>query len=152
LIVAEIGAESMDRSSGYVKKIDFVFFNERKIRQLVREAKEESVRGGHGANGSGISDPTAAQALHNLLPIKFVMIKDTRLEWPEAWLHVIDMVRTRLDPRHLIVMNDHYNKVHYSRTQIKLDVQAQSTISRMMSEVRHLQELCAVQEGLIRIY
>lgn len=137
------------RSMGYFKKIDFVFANEKKIRELVMEAKQGS--GEHGANGGGVSDPTAAQAIHNVMPIRFITVNGSRLEWPEAWLRVIDMVRMRCSAEQIVVLQGMTMKESYHKTLRKLNV-SQSTLSRMRHEVRHFQELCAVQEGLIRIF
>lgn len=75
----------------WIRKIDFVFYNETEIRLAVLEAKlngkpmPEISR-----NASNISDPTASEAIVNLSPISTVKIKGQDLNQPEKWLAVID--------------------------------------------------------------
>ncbi len=140
----------MEKHNGYFKKIDFVFFNAGKIRELVKEAKMgASIE--HNTNGSGVSDPTAAEAMHNMMPIRFITLQGNRLEWPERWLHVVDMVYLLCDEFLLSVLRAKYNNENYKTTCRRLSI-AQSTHSKMIAKIKHYQELCAVQEGLIRIF
>lgn len=139
----------MGKERPYFKKIDWVFYNERAIRAIVLD-----IRNGvndHESNGSGVSDPTAAQAIRNVTPIRSIHLYGCRLEWPEAWLHVTDMVRTLLDTPLRKVMEGHYRRQTQVRMTQEVNVN-QSTVSKMWREIRHVQELCAVQEGLIRVY
>lgn len=142
----------MRKATGYFKKIDFVFFNERQIRAMVRDIRNGAVE--HEANGSGISDPTAAQAIRNIIPIKTIYVNGYRLEWPESWLHVVDVVKAKCleyNKSYLRVLDWYYKRVPYQQVCEEISVE-QSTLSKMWKEVRHLQELCAVQEGLIRVF
>lgn len=139
----------MERHNGYFKKIDFVFNNAGKIREAVQEAKYGKQE--HNVNGSGVSDPTAAEAMHNIMPIRFVEIDGGRLEWPESWLRVYDMTYKFCDEMQLDVMVSKYAKENYKVTCERLNI-SQPTRSRLWAQVRHIQELCAVQEQLIRIF
>lgn len=139
----------MEKRNGYFKKIDFVFFNAAKIREAVTDAKYGPME--HGVNGSGVGDPTATQAIHNIMPVRFIRVEGNQLEWPEAWLHVYDMVRAMCDAIELDVMQAHYGDENYKKTCRRLNI-AQATHSRLWGQVRHYQELCAVQEGLIRVF
>ena len=73
----------------WIRKIDFVFYNEAEIRLLVKEEKGEKkiplIR-----STSGISDPTAKEAISNLTPLKSITVKGKELSRPEDWLKVID--------------------------------------------------------------
>lgn len=139
----------MEKHNGYFKKIDFVFYNAGKIREAVDEAKNGAAE--HNSNGSGVSDPTAAQAIHNMMPVKVVQVCGSKLEWPEAWLRVVDIVYLKCDNIHLAILQARYGGENYKKTCHRLSI-AQSTYSRMWANVRHCQELCAVQEGLIRVF
>lgn len=139
----------MEKHNGYFKKIDFVFQNKGKIREAIKEARE-GVSRHRECNGSGLSDPTAAQAVNNVMPLRFVKIDDGILEWPEAWLRVVDMFYTICDPVFIDVMESKYAEEPYQKTCDRIGI-SQPTRSRYWGKVRHLQELCAVQEGLIRI-
>lgn len=139
----------MGKEQPYFKKIDWVFFNERAIRAIVLDIRNDI--GKHEHNGSGVSDPTAAQAMRNVMPIRAISLYGCRLEWPEAWLRVVDMVRAHLDERYRAILEGHYKR-HTQEKMTRKANSSQSTVSRMWKEIRHVQELCAVQEGLIRVF
>ena len=79
------------RGSGFIRMIDFVFYNERKIREKVEEART-SLRVPELKNGSKLSDPTASQAIYNLTPLAAVRVDGHDLPQPEKWLEVVDKV------------------------------------------------------------
>ena len=74
----------------WIRKIDFVFYNETEIRLAVLETRlngkplPEISR-----NASNIGDPTASEAIANLIPVSAVKIKGQELRLPEKWLEVI---------------------------------------------------------------
>lgn len=142
----------MSKVCGYFKKIDFVFSNEGQIRATVRDIRNDTAD--HEHNGNGVSDPTAAQAIQNVTPIRQIYVNGYRLEWPEAWLHVVDVVKIKCaecNKSYLRVLDWKYKRIPYQQVCSEIGVE-QSTLSKMWNEVQHLQELCAVQEGLIRVY
>ena len=73
----------------YIRKIDFVFYNESEIRDLIFDERNR-VSVPELRNGSGISDPTARDAINNLSPIPSVTIAGQELKWPERWIVVVD--------------------------------------------------------------
>ena len=75
-------------SKPYFKLIDFVFYNEKEIRLLV-EDERNNLKSPELRNGSGLSDPTARLAIKNLMPLPKVTIKSKELYHPERWLEVI---------------------------------------------------------------
>lgn len=139
----------MEKHNGYFRKIDFVFYNANKIREAVQDAKYKPIE--HSVNGSGVGDPTAAQAIHNIMPIRFVTVEGNQLEWPEAWLRVYDMTYKLCNALQLEVLMAFYRDEDYKKTCEHLNI-SQPTHSRLKGQFRHVQELCAVQEGLIRIF
>ena len=75
----------------WIRKIDFVFYNEAEIRLAVLESKfNDKPAPAIIRNTSKISDPTASEAIVNLTPIAAVKIKGQDLRQPEKWLTVID--------------------------------------------------------------
>ena len=73
----------------WIRKIDFIFFNETEIRLLVADARN-NLKVPIVRNSSQIPDPTAKEAIANLTPIKSITIKGKELNRPEDWLKVID--------------------------------------------------------------
>lgn len=80
---------STNSDAPYMRKIDYVFFNEAQIREAVIESKNKMIYS-EIKNPSAISDPTAATALRNLMPVEYVKIDAQLLRKPEEWLEVID--------------------------------------------------------------
>ena len=73
----------------WIRKIDFIFFNEAEIRLLVADARN-NLKVPIIRNASQIPDPTAKEAIANLTPIKSITLKGKELNRPEEWLKVID--------------------------------------------------------------
>lgn len=139
----------MERSKSYFQKIDFVFFNAGQIRDAVIEAKCGHVK--TKGNGSGIGDPTASKAIYEMMPVQSVLVESKRLEFPEAWMRVVDAVYRLCDKRHSYVLSSKYGGISYHRVCQQLHI-SQSTHSKIWADIRRFQELCAVQEGLIKIF
>lgn len=76
----------------YFRKIDYVFYREAEIRELVMEEKLRIIRHEVG-NGSNLSDPTAAEVLKNSTPVSVILIEKTLLRYPEHWLEVVDLTK-----------------------------------------------------------
>ena len=76
----------------WIKKIDFIFYNEKEIRLAVLEARNtgKPLCEVPSKNASGVSDPTARDAMYNLTPLPTVRINGQDLRLPERWLTVID--------------------------------------------------------------
>ena len=149
-MVYAIGVGLMKKTyKGYFKKIDFVFFNAKKIRKAIDEARQD--KGHKNFNGSGIADPTAAVVINNLSPLRYVFIGGNRLEWPERWLKLVDLVYANATDFGRECLDGFYVRGEsYEATYTRIHVH-QSTHSRAWKELKHLQELYAVQLGLIRV-
>lgn len=76
----------------YIKKVEYVLYNELEIREKVTEAKNK-VALSEIRNNSQMSDPTAAEAIRNLVPVKAILIDNQLLREPETWLEVIERTR-----------------------------------------------------------
>lgn len=136
-------------SDGYFAKIDFVFYNAQRIKKAVEEARQD--RGSKNFNGSGIADPTAAVVLNNLSPLRYVVLGTRRLEYPERWLKLVDLVYSHVNDIGRECLNGKYIKREKNReTYERINIE-QSTHSRAWKEIKHIQELYAVQLGLIRV-
>ena len=82
----------MQRQSkkNWIRKIDFVFYNEQEIREQVADARNNLQHAPVIRNASKIPDPTAKEAIFNLTPITSIRIKGKELKRPEDWLRVVD--------------------------------------------------------------
>ncbi len=134
--------------NGYIRKIDFVFYNEKQIREAVLDARNKPHMPGQ--NGSGIGDPTASAAIRNVTPIRKVNVKGELLEWPEDWLRVVDATYAWCDNDRLIVARDRYNGVDYRLTCAKIII-GKSQYFRLLDDARNYAALCAAQLGLIKV-
>ena len=74
----------------YHKIIDFIFYNESKIKNAVAEYRIDTHHYRELKNGSGISDPTARDAIKHLDPINQITVCGRLVKFPEKWLAVIE--------------------------------------------------------------
>ena len=136
----------------YIKKIDFVFYNEKNIRQAVFEARE-SRRRPELKNGSGLSDPTARDAIRNLTPLSFIKIAGEMLKFPESWLKVIDKTYSwckRQSACHYEVLRRKYNNEHYKKICVDLHI-SPTTFQGLINRARQYAALQAAQFRLIYV-
>ena len=136
------------RTKGYVRKIEFVFYNEKLIREAVLNARNRPRQ--LGRNGSGIGDPTGSQAIRNVTPLRSVTVKGELLDRPEDWLRVVDATYVWCDYDRLIVARDRYNGVDYRLTCAKLSISGK-TYYNFLDDVRVYASLCAAQLGMIKV-
>lgn len=136
----------MRKGKGYIRKVDFVFHNEKAIREAVLDA-----RNCHEKTGKigGTGDPTASQAIRNITPLRDVMIWGEKLEWPEEWLRVINATYEWCDRDRLIIAKDRYAGVDYRKTCAKLSISA-TTYFNLLKEVHIHAAFCAANLQLIR--
>ena len=137
----------------YFLKIDFIFYNEEKIRVAVAEARADDGRPHLRQKAAG-SDPTATQAVRNLTPLVKVMINAEQvIEYPERWLEVIDKTwswaQKQKDCRYEIARR-RYAREDYKKTCCELHI-SQSFYFRLIDCVKMYAALHAVQLGLIRV-
>ena len=135
--------------NGYFRKIDFVFYHADEIRRAVDAARNDS-GGSKAARGGGIGDPTAAAAMRNVTPLRFVEVGGARLEWPDDWLRVIDSTFAWCDRDRFIVARDRYSGVDYRLTCAKLSISERSYYY-MINDVRQFAAMCAAQLGVIKV-
>lgn len=139
--------DRVQRLSGgktYIRKIDWIFFNEREIRCAVIEARE--AHGGHTGGGTSghacISDPTAIEAIRNVTELKHVTVIDKSgrqsiLEHPEEWLDVIERTRRWAESSMIMreILRRRYSNEPYTKTCAELAIE-QSSYSRALKEIR----------------
>ena len=145
-------AQRQRSSEPYFRKIDFIFYNESKIRLAVEEMRLDDGRPRLPSNG--ISNPTMMQAVRNLTPLEKVSLDGVHsVEFPERWLEVVDKTwswaKTQNDCR-AEVARRRYAKEDYRITCRELGV-SNSTRRRLFDFVRMYAALHAVQLGLIRV-
>lgn len=143
----------MQRRTGteYVKKVDFVFYHEHEIREAVRDARASSTPQQGGFRGKNhISNPTEAQALRNVTPIKQVRVCGEDLVWPENWLKVIDAVYLWCDDNHRSVARNRYSGEDYRQTCDRLHI-SDKTYYNLLNDVRNYAAVCAAQFGVIEV-
>jgi len=133
---------------GYIRVIDFVFYNEKQIRLAVLATREDVPY--VGKNGSGVGDPTASKAIRNATPLRSVMVGGEKLGWPEDWLRVIDATYSWCDNDRLIVAKDRYTGVDYRETCAKMSI-SEKTYYNFLGDIRVYASLCAAQLGLIKV-
>lgn len=146
-------AQRQRSSEPYFRKIDFVFYNEGKIRVAVAEMRLDDGRP-HIPQKIELSDPTVSQALRNLTPIKSVMLNcGQSLEYPERWLIVIDKTwhwaKSQNDCRYEVARR-RYAYEDYRKTCRELQI-SDTRRRRLLDLVRMYASLHAVQLGLIRV-
>lgn len=134
----------------YMRKIDFVFYNERAIRAAVLDARNDT-REVSPRNGSGLPDPTAYEAITNLTPIPAVEISGQLLEHPERWLTVVDKTYAwcqRQSDVHYEIARRRYNGEDYRKTCRELAIST-NVLFPLMERVRMYAALQAAQFQLI---
>ena len=134
----------------YFRKIDFVFFNEKNIREIVFESRENNFKP-ELKNGSGISDPTARDAIRNLTPLAKITVCGITLKFPESWLEVIDKTYNwckRQSETHFESVRRKYLGDHYKKICRDLHISA-TTFHNMIHRARQYAALQAVQLHLI---
>ena len=138
------------RNHGYYKKIDFVFYNEDRIRQAIEDERSNC---GYtpGRNGSGVGDPTASTAIKNMTPLRLVHFGTFELEWPEHWMEVIDKTKLWAPSDVLIVAVDFYANTPRDVTMAKLIISS-ATYYRLLDRFVEHAALVAIQLGLIKIF
>lgn len=146
-------AQRQRNNEVYFRKIDFVFYNEEKIRVAVAETRADDGRPRLRQKIEN-TDPTVAQAVRNLTPLVKVMLDcEQTLEYPERWLEVIDKTwawaRAQPDCRYEVARR-RYAKEDYRVACFELNI-SKTTYFRLFDLVRMYAALHAVQFGLIRI-
>ena len=140
-------------SEPYFRTIDFIFYNEEKIRLAVREMRLDDGQP-RLRKANDVSDPTATQAVKNLTPILKVSLNNEQdVEYPERWLEVVDRTwewsKAQDDCRYEVARR-RYAREDYRKTCRELGI-SNSTRRRLLDFVRMYAALHAVQLGLIHV-
>jgi len=136
----------------YIAKIDYVFYNEGEIRKAVRDKKADpGVHHGKGPSSGGyVSDPTASAALHEIMPIKAVVVDGKRLEKPEKWLRVVSETYSHLKDQQCQIVRSRFRGDSYQVTCMDCHI-SPATYNRTISDARMYAAAVAAQLGLIQI-
>lgn len=133
----------------YMRKIEFVFFNEKEIREAVDEAREDS-KTPELRNGSGCPDPTASTAIRNLSPIPSVMIDGVELKSPESWLAVIDKTYNwckRQGEKYYEFARSRYKGEYF----VKACVKAEASTANFYMILERIRNYAAIQAAWLRL-
>lgn len=133
--------------------VERMFRNLREIENAVLEK-----RSGHGtscrAGGSGnpyISDPTAREAIENIMPIQSVELPNGAIiRDPETWIKLIHYVYNEMSESERKIMQLFYSGKSAIAVSIECNVY-ESTVYRIRSECRHMGTELACQYGLVRV-
>lgn len=138
----------------YKKKIDWVFFNEKKIEKAVYAARVDNPRPEVPViSQKNFSDPTANSALHNLTPLSSVTIAEDSLSYPELWLIVISKTYNwcrRQSDTYEQAIRKKYLGLNYIKICHELHI-SQTTLKNYIERARQYAALQAAQFHLIYV-
>ena len=152
-VTMRVQRQRVNSSRPWVRKVDFVFYHEQEIRETILDERSTCASAPVVRNASGVSDPTAREAIYNLSPLPVVKIDGKELRLPERWLVVIDKTyawaKSQSDV-HYEVARRRYRGEDYRVTCRELSID-NSTRSRLMEKIRIYAALQAAQMNLIYI-
>ena len=137
----------------FVKKIDFVFFNENKIRVAVYEERNDSHRKPEIKSGKVLLNPTERDALKNIIPLPQVSIGGSVLKLPELWINVIDKTYSWCRNKSEIffqAVRRKYNGEHYHKICSDYSI-SQPHFFNIIDKARMYAAMQAAQFGLIHV-
>lgn len=136
---------------GYIRKIDFVFYNERKIKEAIKEVREDPAPTQKTSmRVLSFSDPTSIQAIKNATPIKSIAFEGHVLENPESWVKVIDRTYNWADELTKSIAAGRYKKEDYRETCMKQNC-SERVYYRRLEQFRHRAAMIAIGLQLITI-
>ena len=137
-VAKRVQRQRVNSSRPWVRKVDFVFYHEQEIREAVLDERSTCASAPVVRNASGVSDPTAREAIYNLTPLPMVKIngQDLRLQSQSEV--------------HYEVAKRRYRGEDYRVTCRELSID-NSTRSRLMENIRIYAALQAAQMNLIYI-
>lgn len=141
----------------YFSQIDFIFYHEADIKDAVLQERFSSGNSSSSivaVSESGMSDPTARQAVRNLTPLESVIIcGEHNIKKPEHWLIVIEKTykwcKQQRDCRYEVARRI-YDGEDYRKSCHELNI-SNSTRRRLLELVQMYAALQAVQLGLIQV-
>ena len=136
------------------KKVEYALRHEAEIRRLVRDAKLDSQPPDKAAGppgGGGISDPTAAQAVRELTPVRaVVMHSGDTLYKPETWLRVVDSVYAQAAEYERAVAKYFFAGHSRIETQMKYNI-SERNVYYICDDIREAGVEIACQLGLVSV-
>ena len=152
-VTMRVQRQRVNSSRPWVRKIDFVFYHEQEIRETILDERSTCASAPVVRNASGVSDPTAREAIYNLSPLPVVKIDGKELRLPERWLVVIDKTyawaKSQSDV-HYEVARRRYRGEDYRVTCRELHI-AKTTLHRIMEVFKMYASLQAAQMNLIYV-
>ena len=136
----------------YIKKVEFVFYNEAAIREAIIDARAGS-NTPELRNGSGLPDPTASAAIRNLSPVHSVRIEGVDLLYPESWLTVVDKTYAwckRQGGKYYEMARGRYSGKYFAKICTEVEVVAEKFF-RVIEKIRNYAALQAAQLNLIHV-
>ena len=137
-----------------VRKCEWVFRNEKKIREAVFEARACASKRRENTGHGYISDPTAAVAVRRSDPLPVVEFDGGRCERPETWLLVVAAVRRWCGEDNIrasIFRRRYEIGESYVKTCQRVHVSS-STYHSILGEIRNFAIQCAAQAQLIQVF
>ena len=152
-VTMRVQRQRVNSSRPWVRKVDFVFYHEQEIRETILDERSTCASAPVVRNASGVSDPTAREAIYNLSPLPVVKIDGKELRLPERWLVVIDKTyawaKSQSDV-HYEVARRRYRGEDYRVTCRELHI-SQQYLSKLLENIRIYAALQAAQMNLIYI-
>ena len=141
---------------GKIRKIEFAFYNERKIRDAVTEARAGGSRhdGAAGGNSSHISKPTENAAIRLAVELPFVTLDNGgTVELPERWLAVIDAVRAwcASDAVRAGIFRRRYGGEEARAVQTAMGISV-DTYKHSLLQIRQFAVACAAQAQVVKVF
>lgn len=136
----------------YIRRIDFVFYNEGEIRAAVLDARNDS-KAPLILNGSGCPDPTANEVIRRLTPLAAITVRGEELKYPERWLIVVDKTYAwckRQSGSHYEIARRRYSGEHFRAICMRLLI-SENVFYTTMEKVRIYAALQAAQLNLIYV-
>lgn len=140
------------QGQGYIRKVEFAFYNEKELRDAVFEARAKQ-RIPELRNASGLSDPTAALAIRNLTPISSVKVAGMELRKPESWLSVVDKTYSwckRQGDFYYEIARGRYSGVHFATICARIELVPEKFF-RILEKIRNYAALQAAYLQLIQV-
>lgn len=134
----------------YIRRVEFVFYHERAIRDAVFEAREDTVTP-EVYNNSGLPDPTLREVIRRLTPVDEVLVSGEYLKYPERWLDVVDKTYAWCKNQqgcHYEIARRRYRGEHYLKSCRELHI-SQNSYSSLLEKIRTYAALQAAQLNLI---
>lgn len=144
-----LGQKQRQDDRPYIRKVEFVFYNEAEIRLSILDARADT-KTPELRNGSGLPDPTATTAVRNLSEIPVVFIHGQELKYPERWTTVVDKTYAwckRQGNKYFEIARARYGGAHFVKICSTLDV----TFTKFYEIVEKVKIYAALQAAQLNL-